>query len=146
MTTITGAFEPYLAVLGRPEDDADVQALVRAQSSAAETETFKGPYAHYVSFHTDGVGFLFETSGLVSVVFYIEAENEFDAYSARAALIDGFDDYTRSGVRAAFGEPTVSRDDDWDIYEVDDRFVHFAYDDEAVVWTVSLLAERVDRH
>lgn len=27
MATMTGAITPYLAVLGRPEDDADVRAL-----------------------------------------------------------------------------------------------------------------------
>ncbi|WP_431843294.1 hypothetical protein [Calidifontibacter indicus] len=145
MTTMTGAITPYLAVLGRPEDDPDVRALFDAQSDAAVTQTFHGPYAHYVSFHADGVGFLFEKNGLRAVTFYVEAEDDFSAYPEPQNLLDGLDAYTRDGVRAALGEPTASRGDDWDIYEVDGRFVHFEYDDEAVAWTVTLLAERVGR-
>ncbi|WP_141211130.1 hypothetical protein [Enemella dayhoffiae] len=78
MTAIAGAFTPYLAVLGRPEDDADVRAVFDAQSDSAVTQTFHRPYAHYVSFHADGVGFLFEKNGLRAVTFYIEAEDDFE--------------------------------------------------------------------
>ena len=65
-----------------------------------------------------------------------------ESFTSVALLVIGG---PKDGVRAAFGEPTASRGDDWGIYEVDGRFVHFEYDDEAIVWTVTLLAERAFR-
>ncbi|RYG77241.1 hypothetical protein EU513_07865 [Yimella sp. RIT 621] len=125
MTTITGDCGPYLAVLGLAEDDAAVQAIMEQQKGKATTETFKGPFRHYVSYDKSGVGFVFDEQGLMQVSFYVVAHGGFDAYPGRATLISGLDDYTRDGVRAAFGEPTESRSDEWDLYEVDDRVVHF---------------------
>ncbi|MBC9956526.1 hypothetical protein [Yimella sp. cx-51] len=144
MTTIIGDCVPYLAVLGLAEDVAAVQAIMEQQQGKAKTQTFKGPFAHYVSYYKSGVGFVFDEQGLTQVSFYLIAQGGFDAYPGRATLISGIEEYTRDGVRAAFGEPTASRSDDWDLYEVDDRVVHFEYDEEGVVWTVNVMRERVD--
>ena len=144
MTTITGDCAPYLAVLGLAEDAAAVQAIMEQQKGKATTETFKGPFVHYVSYYKSGVGFAFDEQGLKQVSFYVIAYGGFDAYPGQATLISGLEDYTRDGVRAALGEPTASRSDEWDLYEVDDRVVHCEDDDEGVVWTVNVMRERVD--
>ncbi|WP_434966649.1 hypothetical protein [Janibacter indicus] len=143
MTTITGDCAPYLAVLGLAEDAPAVQAIVEQQKGKAKTETFKGPFAHYVSYDKSGVEFVFDEQALKQVSFFVIAHGDCDAYPGRATLISGLDEYTRDGVRAALGEPTASRSDEWDLYEVDDRVVHFEYDDEGVVWTVNVMRERV---
>lgn len=143
MTTITGDCAPYLAGLGLAEDAAAVQAIMEQQKGKAKTQTFKGPFVHYVSYYKSGVGFVFDERGPKQVSFYVVAHGGFDAYPGRATLISGLEEYTRDGVRAAFGEPTASRSDEWDLYEVDGRVVHFEYDDEGVVWTVNVMRERV---
>lgn len=144
MTTLTGDCVPYLAVLGLVEDDAAVQAIMEQQQGKAKTETFKGPYAHYVSYDKSGVEFVFDEQGLKQVSFFVIANGDCDAHPGRATLISGLEEYTRDGVRAALGEPTASRSDEWDLYEVDDRVVHFEYDEEGVVWTVNVMRVRVD--
>lgn len=69
MTTITGDCGPYLAVLGLADDDAAVQAIMEQQKGKAKTQTFKGPFVHYVSYYKSGVGFAFDKQGLKQVSF-----------------------------------------------------------------------------
>lgn len=141
VTKLSGGIAAFIEALGRPEDAAQVQAVVRSLGSEPVVEGFSdGPRGRerYLSFEGDGVELKLEKGRMAAVFVHLRptgVDADHSPCPKPATLVDGLSaEPTRAEVVALLGTAVRSSEDPaWDLFEVDGRFANFTYDGDVLV-------------
>lgn len=134
MTTVTGEAAVMLGVLGRRKGDdriLDVVALVGPDMEVDEFASDDGGRTTYFAFPPTGTDLIFKNDLLVSVMVRTQPDlqdESYGLYPRPAALIEGLSGTAgRAEVKAFMGAPERVGPN-FDVYEVNERYLHFEFD------------------
>lgn len=130
---LTGTITTFLTALNHPELDEEVQTVISVLGESYETETYNdtGVEEKYLSAPEQGVELLLDDGILNTIFIYATPTDENEVFSDWEGLIDGLnEDSTREEIRAIVGDP-VKTATLYDLYQVEDRFIHFQFDESS---------------
>lgn len=142
--SVSGEIAILLGALDRDIFDEGGLRLLELAGPTYEDERFPGEL--YRTFRPSGVAVVYsgkhEKHKARAVFAYITPQDDAQAYLSPDRLIDGLALSTagREGVREFFGEAALSTDT-FDVYEVDGGFLHFEYDEQDELGTVTAMKE-----
>lgn len=148
MATVTGEAALLLDVLGCRQGDSRILEAVALVGPGMEVEEFdldSGKSTYFV-FKPAGTDLLFENDVLVSVMVRTQPDSQdpgYGRYPRPTALIDGLSPTaTRAEVAAFLGTPERTGRT-FDRYEVNKRYLHFAFGPDGRTGRLSALLEPI---
>jgi hypothetical protein len=130
----SGDLATYLRASGAAPGSADLaaaMAIVGGDFTVDDTP-YTGPGDHYLVAPTGEVAILIQRNIATAIFLRIRGGEGFEPYSRVSGLFPGSTTApAREEIRGLFGEPMRSAAA-YDLFEVDDRFVHVEYDAEGL--------------